>query len=76
MLTHQGRQLLTVQAGDDPVWPEVVARFEEMLPDTFGEVFALGFSTSSAVDRMAGRVVPGEVVPLAGPDRRALRAGR
>ncbi len=57
LVGHQGRELLTVRVPDDPVWPEVVAEFEEMLPDTFGDVFGFDFSTSSAVDRMAGRVV-------------------
>lgn len=54
---HQGRELLTVVIPGAPVWPEVVAEFERMLPDTFGDAFTFDFTTSSAVDRLAGRVV-------------------
>ncbi|BCY13618.1 DUF4419 domain-containing protein [Actinoplanes sp. L3-i22] len=57
LVGHQGRELLTVRVPGAPVWPEVVAAFEQLLPAAFGDVFALDFSTSSAVDRMAGRVV-------------------
>ncbi|GAA2874767.1 hypothetical protein Acy02nite_36800 [Actinoplanes cyaneus] len=57
LVGHRGRELLTVVISGAPDWPEVVAAFEAKLPDSFGEVFTVGFSTSSAVDRMAGRVV-------------------
>jgi hypothetical protein len=57
LVAHQGRELLTVVTSGAPVWPEVVAAFERMLPAGLGDVFACDFSTSTAVERMAGRVV-------------------
>ncbi len=57
LVSRQGRDLLTVRVPGAPVWPEVVAKFEKMLPSTFSDVFEIDFSTSSAVERMAGRVV-------------------
>ncbi|WP_436527963.1 DUF4419 domain-containing protein [Actinoplanes sp. HUAS TT8] len=57
LVDHQGRELLNVVVDGPPVWPDVVAEFERKLPAAFGDVFALDFSTSSALDRMAGRVV-------------------
>ncbi|AEV87320.1 hypothetical protein ACWT_6305 [Actinoplanes sp. SE50] len=56
LVGHQGRDLLTVVVRGEPVWPDVVAKLAGMLPSRLG-ASDCDFSTSTEVDRMAGRVV-------------------
>ncbi|MFS8097798.1 DUF4419 domain-containing protein [Lentzea alba] len=53
LVGHEGKERLTVLYGPDDTWDTVVERLSKQIGDT---IFECDFSTSTAVERLAGRI--------------------